>query len=307
MQTQGIIYHHYPQSPVAEKIRVAFGVMGASWHSVIIPRLPPKPDLTALTGGYRRTPVMQIGADIYCDSQCILRELDRRFPDQALYPATQSLQALGFSQWTDSTWFTHVIRVVLGHDIEALPKEFLVDRARLYFGPDWTPDSVAAGVAHSLSQCQAALDWMERSLAAGNHYIAGEEPGLYDVSCYYLVWFLRGRYSGGPALLECYPHVSAWESRVLALGHGSSTDLDSQEAIKVARESTPETVGASHSLAQDVGNLCSVQPDGDGGDPAVAGTLVQLTHDRIVIAREDPLAGVVHVHFPRTGYLITPG
>ena len=29
----------------------------------------PKPNLTALTGGYRKTPVLQIGADIYCNSQ----------------------------------------------------------------------------------------------------------------------------------------------------------------------------------------------------------------------------------------------
>lgn len=70
-----IIFHAYPQSPVAEKVRVAFGIKGLAWRSVEIPRLPPKPMLTALTGGYRRTPVMQIGADIYCDSQCIIREL----------------------------------------------------------------------------------------------------------------------------------------------------------------------------------------------------------------------------------------
>lgn len=301
-----IIYHHYPQSPVAEKIRVAFGIVGASWRSVLIPRLPPKPDLTALTGGYRRTPVMQIGADIYCDSQCILRELDSRFPDQALYPATHSLQALGFSQWTDTTLFTHVIRVVLGHDIEALPKEFLVDRARLYFGPDWTAEFVATGVAHSLSQCQAALDWMDRSLAAGHDYIVGDKPGLYDVSCYYLVWFLRGRYRGGPALLDSFSRVSAWETRIQSLGHGSSTDLDSKAAIDVAREALPEAAGPSHPFAQGVGHKVSVLPDGDGGDPAVEGNLVQLTHDAIVIAREDQLAGAVHVHFPRAGYLITP-
>ena len=29
----------------------------------------PRPDLMPMTGGYRRTPVMQIGADIYCDTQ----------------------------------------------------------------------------------------------------------------------------------------------------------------------------------------------------------------------------------------------
>ena len=62
--TSEVIFHAYPQSPVAEKVRVAFGIKGLAWRKVEIPRLPPKPMLTALTGGYRRTPVMQIGADI---------------------------------------------------------------------------------------------------------------------------------------------------------------------------------------------------------------------------------------------------
>ena len=74
-----IILHNYPQSPVAEKVRAAFGIKGLHWRNVEIPRLPPKPLLTTLTGGYRRTPVMQIGADFYCDSQCIMRELQARF------------------------------------------------------------------------------------------------------------------------------------------------------------------------------------------------------------------------------------
>ena len=70
-QMKDIIFHNYSQSPVAEKVRVGFGIKQLKWYSVEIPRLPPKPMLTKLTGGYRRTPVMQIGADIYCDSLCI--------------------------------------------------------------------------------------------------------------------------------------------------------------------------------------------------------------------------------------------
>jgi glutathione S-transferase len=51
-----------------------------AWGSVEIPVIMPKPDLTALTGGYRKTPVLQIGADIYCDSQLIMRELEAAAP-----------------------------------------------------------------------------------------------------------------------------------------------------------------------------------------------------------------------------------
>ena len=77
---QPVILHHFAQSPFSEKIRLIFGLKNIAWTSVLISRIMPRPDLMPMTGGYRRTPVMQIGADIYCDTQCIIRELERRFP-----------------------------------------------------------------------------------------------------------------------------------------------------------------------------------------------------------------------------------
>ena len=73
-----IILHHYDTSPFSEKPRLMFGLRDLAWRSVIQPTIMPKPDLVPLTGGYRRAPVMQIGADVFCDSQVILAELDRR-------------------------------------------------------------------------------------------------------------------------------------------------------------------------------------------------------------------------------------
>ena len=70
-----LILHHFNASPFSEKIRLVMGLKGLNWVSVVIPSIMPKPDLTPLTGGYRRTPVLQIGADIYCDTQLILREI----------------------------------------------------------------------------------------------------------------------------------------------------------------------------------------------------------------------------------------
>src|SRR5260221_12383972 len=78
--THEIILHHYDTSPFSEKPRVMFGVKGLSWRAVTQPAIMPKPELTPLTGGYRRAPVMQIGADVFCDSQAALAELERRAP-----------------------------------------------------------------------------------------------------------------------------------------------------------------------------------------------------------------------------------
>ena len=301
-----IIFHHYWQSPVAEKVRVALGFLNASWRSVEIPRIPPKPDLIALTGGYRRTPVLQIGADIFCDSHCILNRLNAHYPGKSLFATNESLSVLGFANWANGELFTHAIKVVLGHDIESLPKEFLADRARLYFGPDWTPESIHSGVDHSLSQCQIMLHWLEQSLQSTGKFITGDEPGLQDALCYYVIWFLRGRYAHGPALIDGFTGVCDWENRVQSYGQGQFTDLSSGEAIEIARQATPEPIDPDYSSGAPVGEQVAVVPAGDGGDPEVEGKLVRLCHEEIVVQRQSSQTDLIHVHFPRTGYrLIT--
>ncbi|CAF4436931.1 unnamed protein product, partial [Rotaria magnacalcarata] len=76
-----LILYHYPQSPFAEKVRTAMGLKNLKWFSVITNRIPPRPHLDVLTGGYRRIPVLQVGADMYCDTHLILRTLDRLRPE----------------------------------------------------------------------------------------------------------------------------------------------------------------------------------------------------------------------------------
>ena len=157
-----IILHNYPQSPVAEKARIALGIKGLSWRSVEIPRLAPKPMLTKLTGGYRRTPVMQIGADIYCDTQCILRELERRHPSPTFFPTSDAGLMWCLSRWTDGALFDLTVKIVLGSAGDDLPKDFAEDRGRLYLGNDWAKGLKAANadLPHLASQMRTALQWV---------------------------------------------------------------------------------------------------------------------------------------------------
>ena len=82
-----IVLHHYPASPFAEKARLMLGYKGLAWKSVFIPMVMPKPDVMALTGGYRKTPILQVGADIYCDTALIAQALDELVSAPALMPA----------------------------------------------------------------------------------------------------------------------------------------------------------------------------------------------------------------------------
>lgn len=303
-----IILHHYPQSPVTEKVRVALGIKGLAWRSVIIPRIPPKPDLMPLTGGYRRTPVMQIGADIYCDSSCILREIDRRHPEPTFYPGGGYGLPWALGQWTDTVLFDLVLRVVLGHAPDDLPPEFAADRGRLYFGPDWDLKKVQAGLPHTLVQLRGHLGWLNERLAHGRDFILGE-PGLPDVFAYYIVWFLRGRWPEGPEFLSQFPALVAWEERIKAIGHGSPSEMEAAEALEIARQSDPQTAEAGDSgdpQGIQPGQRVRVVPDGDGGDPDVEGVVHAVSQDTVSIRHDNERTGRICIHFPRVGYRVTP-
>lgn len=303
-----IILHHYPQSPVSEKVRVGLGIKRLAWRSVEIPRLPPKPELMPLTGGYRRTPVLQVGADVYCDSQCILRELERRCPEPSFFPGNSAGIAWGVSRWTDGTLFDTAVKLVLGAAADQLPEAFAKDRGRLYLGPDADFAALQADLPHVVAQLRAQLGWIDDRLATGRSFVLGDQPGLPDALAYYLVWFIRGRWDGGPGLLSQFPALEAWERRVAAIGHGSPSEMTAGEALDIARAATteiPEGADADDPQGLTPGMAVSVVPDVDGGDPVVTGTVRRVDRETISILRDDPRVGEVCVHFPRVGFRVT--
>ncbi|MDA0307075.1 MAG: glutathione S-transferase family protein [Proteobacteria bacterium] len=302
-----IIIHHYPQSPVSEKVRVALGFKDLDWHSVIIPRLPPKPDLMPLTGGYRLTPVMQIGADVFCDTQCILREIERQKPEPTLFPGGGHGMAWGVGRWTDGALFDDTVKLVFGDAYDDMPEDFKNDRGPLYFGPGFDLESLKHAIPETLVQMRAQLDWMDERLA-GRDFMLGAAPGLPDALCYYIIWFVRGRYSKGPEFLSQFKNLMAWEERVKAYGHGRPRDMEASEALDIAKAATPATTkgGPADDLAGlKPGDAVAIVPTEVAGCVAVEGTILRIGTQEIAIARTDERVGDVAVHFPRSGYRVT--
>lgn len=308
--TSQIIFHNYPQSPVAEKVRVAFGIKGLAWHDVEIPRLPPKPLLTTLTGGYRRTPVMQIGADIYCDSQCILRELEQRFPSPTFMPTTDAGLMWCLSRWTDGELFTLAVKLVLGSAGDNLPEDFAQDRGRLYLGEDWAEGLKRANaeLPHIVAQMRAPLSWINAQLGDGRAFLLGADPAAIDAQMYHIIWFIRGRWAGGPPMLSEFPELVRWEENVRALGHGTSAVMSGEDAISVARDAKPATdtfIAPHDPQGLEIGSAVTVSPDVDGGEQPVSGTLRQANAEVIAVERTSDEVGTLCVHFPRAGYKVS--
>lgn len=307
MSEADIILHHYPRSPFAEKVRLALGFKGLSWLAVEQPRMAPKPGLTALTGGYRRIPVMQIGADIYCDTRCILRELERRHPSPTIFPAESAGRAEMLAGWADHYLFADALGLVFGLHGDRFPPELHADRARFTAGKydRWDSVRMKARVPDLRAQFAIHLALLEQALGDGRAYLAGAALSVADLAAYHPLWYARGNL-GDEAGLVAYPNITAWLARLDAIGHGISHELAPGAALAIARDAGPAAVPLSSDIGTfRIGMRLTVTPDDWGFDP-VEGELVAIDRDSIAIRRDDALIGTVHVHFPREGFTIRP-
>jgi glutathione S-transferase len=304
-----LILHHYDGSPFSEKVRLMLGFKGLDWLSVKVPVIMPKPDVVALTGGYRRTPIVQSGADVYCDTALIARLLEQRAPSPPLFPASAPLAPV-LAQWADSTLFWTVIpyamqpagaaHVFKGLAPEAL-KAFAADRA------PFTAGMRRQTVADATANLGAYLSALDAQLADGRPWLLGSEgsaASIADFAVAHCAWYVR---RAGPLaeIVSRRAHLDAWLDRVLAIGHGRPQPLSSAEALAVAASGTTVPTTVEPGLGFEAGQAVTVTPTDYGVDP-VAGTLVGLSNDEVVLQRHDERAGTVHVHFPRAGYQIRP-
>lgn len=300
-----LILHHFDSSPFSEKLRSILGFKRASWRSVAVPVIMPKPDVVALTGGYRRTPFLQIGADIYCDTALMARVVDRLIPEPALYPAVAGgLQHL-IAQWADSTLFWTAIPYTtqpagIAHVFPDATPEFLkalgADRAAMTAGMRRpTPPDAAVQLASYFS-------WLE-SLLAGRTFLLADVPCIADFSVAHCLWFIHLAPPIVPVLAP-YPRLVAWYDRMTAFGHGTPSRLASSEAIAIAaRADGHAATRVEPGLGFEAGARVTVMATDYAAD-LIAGTLVGLGPDEVVVERSDDRAGTVHVHFPRIGYQI---
>ena len=303
-----LILHHFDLSPFAEKARLLMGLKQLAWQSVQIPMVPPKPDLMALTGGYRKTPVLQVGADIYCDTRLIALELERRVPQPTVFPGGNRGLALALSAWSDRTFFDPGAALAMGTNLALLPAPLLEDRKAFFNFMDFS--RLAEDVPHMYTQLRSQLEVLEQMLGDGRLYVSGTTPGWTDIHAYFPVWMLRGNLANGAEILAPFPLTVAFANRMLAVGHGQRSELTAAEALAVARAATPEVASGvllqdevAQSLQLQLGTAVTVTPDDYGKEP-VAGALYRYDLQVVAVRRVDARAGEVVVHFPRAGYRV---
>jgi len=303
-----LILHHYWPSPFAHKIRLALGLLGNSWKSVEIPRVPPKPLLMPLTAGYRRTPVLQSGADVYCDTQNIVRALTEITDNHQLLPTKLSGKILAFTDWADGAVFNLAARVVLTSALDTAPPEFIQDRGGLYFGPNWTPEGLKSQLPGVILQLAAHLNSIDSGLSSQGGFMSND-LSYADVTIAYLAWFIRGRWDQGPEFLQQFANIERIEREVHEAVREVYEDLSAEDALKIAvkfESRSPSGVTKQCGVMLRQGMQVAIKPQAETSDPPVVGRLRYLDRIRVSIDHHAPEVGDVVVHLPIAGYQIQP-
>ncbi|AMO25070.1 glutathione S-transferase family protein [Ramlibacter solisilvae] len=308
-----LILHHYPSSPFSEKMRLALGYKKLPWRSVEIPHIMPKPDLVALTGGYRRAPVLQVGADVYCDTALICDVLEHVQPEPALYPPHLKGVSRIFAQWAD----TQLFWAAMGYNLQPKGAAHLFAKAPPEAAKAFAEDRKAMSsnmVRLRPGDATSAYRSYLRRIAhmvEEHEFLFGMDPCIADFAAYHGLWYTRNRVPLLADILNTTPAVNEWMDRMEAIGHGTKEPFSAADAIQVAIQAEPLPAGENllvDSTFQDdhaipLGTRVSVTAESFGPEPT-EGVLRAATRTHYTLEREDARMGKLHVHFPRIGYVL---
>lgn len=302
-----MILHHYENSPYAEKIRLMLGHTNSDWCSLISPAWPPRPNVDPLSGGYRRIPIAQIGADIFCDSALIANEIAEATGHPELAPSSASGDALALMQMAEADGFFAAITSIptpklLGTMLRNFGPigmfKFIKDRSGILKG-----GTSSAPAAEDARAVMASLFQSVDAMLSEQAWLAGDAPSIADFAVYHPIWLHINCSGSLPAELA---NARAWYERVSAIGQGNRREISQEEAFEQARSSDPRPVPENDRYSPfEMGKSVEVSPE-DYGVVPVQGEVAAITTDRIVLSRQTDQFGTVHVHFPRAGYAIKP-
>ena len=301
MGTANLILHHYDISPFSQKAQKMMGLKGLAWQSVEMPMIAPKPDVEQLTGGYRGTPVLQIGADVFIDNWMIARAIDQFAADGPLINARGALVDAALYAWGERL-FTPLLHSALATYKSRWDADFLADRKQVF--PDVDFDTLEMADPDRRSQVSAYLGAVQAQLERGGSFLGGTQADSGDIHAWGMVWMI---YSALPDLVpfvEALPELVAWYQRVEVLGIGVREDVTIEVAWDAIRsgytQRLPDTL-AEEPLSEWLGQAVHVSA-GSADRGSVAGRLLAVDHEQVVLAVE-PLPGFeAQVWFPRFGY-----
>ena len=293
------ILHHYPLSPYSQKIRSMLGYTQLDWQSVQTREMPPRPSLALLCGGYRRVPVAQIGADIFCDTRTITSEIAQLSGKNELAAENCSEQVKDLlTQLESDVFFTCVgnamsFRVLWdSFSIRDLCL-FIFDRIKMKKSLELKNE----GIKKSRIILNQHLERLESLLT--ENFIGGNAPNIVDFAAYHCLWFVRD--VGKKDLIDSQRNVISWMNRIREFNEGNEHPISASDANATAAKCEPRHIPDEHKKDSSIGAMVEISPTDYALDPT-DGLLVGCTSYSWIIAREVEKLGTIHVHFPKHGF-----
>ena len=301
MASPTLILHQYDISPFSQKAQKMMGLKELSWQSVEMPMIAPKPDVEALTGGYRGTPVLQIGRDVFIDNWMIARALDEFDASGPAINAQGGLREAALYAWGERL-FTPLLHAALAAYQSEWDADFLADRKRVF--PDVDFDTLDVSDPDRRSQVRAYLGTVEAQLGLDQDFLGGAQADSCDIHVWGMVWMIHSALPALMPIVETFPRLTDWYERVSALGTGDREDVKIDIAWQSLKDGParplPDTPD-QEPLAPWVGEVVDIAA-GSADRGSASGRLLAVDHEQVVLGVE-PISGeAAQVWFPRFGY-----
>ena len=295
------ILYHYPMSPYSEKLRLTMGLLQLPWLSAQVAAYPPRAELAAVLGGYRRIPVLQIGAHMYCDTRLAFAALMGH--ESGYWVLTDRDEALR-QRAEEEVFFAVIAAASPYRAVQHLTRElgfsgllrFVRDRVAM------TRD--ARIVQPDVKTARDILSSFVSHLAdrlTEDAFLSGREIGYLDLCCFHPLWMACQIDS---SITARWPSaVGKWFKKIQDLGHGEASPMTAQ-AIAAAIDEQAVFSGSVVEPPFLAAEPVMVRPSDYARDGS-SGTLVHLDERRIVLERRPSDRGRVFLHFPRDGFEIS--
>lgn len=300
-----IILHQIKRSAYSEKIRLMLDMSGLDWLRVDAPAHTNKREVQRiLVDGYsRRLPLLQVGADLYCDTDVITHQLSLMSDIQSF-----SKENLGNNQSLAIELEKDVFRVFLGSIppaqlLKAYFKDytfkdfsgFLIGRVQSFKGVDLPtmPYKVA------LEKKEVYLKKFDEMLKNQMFLLDDNQPCIVDYSLYHHVWYQE--INNNIHTIEPYKNIMRWFALMKSKRRALAKEVSGQEALLIAKESQPQAIPHRMLESKRLGQVVTLRPNDYAGQATlpVTGIVVGEDDHKIILKRESKETGIIHVHFPK--------
>ncbi|WP_281558167.1 glutathione S-transferase N-terminal domain-containing protein [Thalassomonas sp. RHCl1] len=306
--TSNIILHRNLGSPYAERARLLLDYAGLDWNSCFTTKNYPRPTLEILSGGYsRRIPVLQIGADIYCDAYGIMTEIASRSGMQELHPQTLDGKTQELYQFIETIGNNAILSSFTIFDFlkgyfKNLPLKdaiaFFSDRKKL-LKTDPSLKKLRDRKA-SLPVAQSYLHKLNECLSAASYLSRNSSPSAPDFAAFTMIWYQNMLTNS--KVIQPYKNLISWFEFMSSHLKSADQKVDEITALTIAKEHTPQSVPDEMTSSPNLGKKFDIIPSdifGRALNIPLSGTLVGENKSTYILKRDTPEIGTVHVHIPK--------